>query len=41
VVVDDACGIVEPDAAQRSLDSLDYSLLSHRATAAEVAAAFG
>jgi len=41
VVVDDACGIVEPDAAQRSLDSLDYSLLSYRATAAEVAAAFG
>ena len=41
VVVDDACGIVEPDAAQRSLDSLDYSLLSYRATAAEVVAAFG
>ena len=40
VVVDDACGIVEPDAAQRSLDSLDYSLLSYRATAAEVVAGF-
>jgi len=40
VVVDDACGIVEPDAAQRSLDSLDYSLLSYRATTAEVVAAF-
>ena len=36
VVVDDACGIVEPDAAQRSLDSLDYSLMSYRATTAEV-----
>src|ERR687890_256377 len=36
VVVDDACGVVEPDAAQRSLDSLDYSLLSYRATTAEV-----
>jgi nicotinamidase-related amidase len=41
VVVDDACGIVELDAAQRSLDSLDYSLLSYRATTAEVVAAFG
>jgi len=41
VVVEDACGIVEPDAARRSLDSLDYSLLSYRATTAEVVAAFG
>jgi biuret amidohydrolase len=41
VVVDDACGIVEPDAAQRSLDSLDYSLMSYRATTADVVAAFG
>ncbi|HEX8520081.1 MAG TPA: cysteine hydrolase [Pseudonocardia sp.] len=40
VVVDDACGIVEPDAAKRSLDALDYSLLSHRATTDEVVAAF-
>ena len=40
LVVDDACGIVEPDAAQRSRDSLDYSLLSYRATTAEVVAAF-
>jgi nicotinamidase-related amidase len=39
VVVDDACGVVEPDAAQRSLDALDYSLLSYRATTAEVVAA--
>ena len=39
VVVDDACGIVEPDAAQRSLDSLDYSLMSYRATTAQVVAA--
>jgi biuret amidohydrolase len=41
VVVADACGIVEPDAAQRSLDSLDYSLMSYRATTAEIVAAFG
>ena len=41
VVVDDACGIVEQGAAQRSLDSLDYSLMSYRASAAEVVAAFG
>jgi biuret amidohydrolase len=41
VVVEDACGIVEPEAAQRSLDSLDYSLMSYRATTAEVVAAFG
>ena len=40
VVVEDACGIVEPDAAQRSLDALDYSLLSYRAPTAEVVAAF-
>ncbi|GAA4980941.1 cysteine hydrolase [Kineococcus glutinatus] len=39
VVVDDACGVVEPAAAQRSLDSLDYSLLSHRCSAAEAVAA--
>jgi biuret amidohydrolase len=39
VVVDDACGIVEPDAAARALASLDYSLLSYRASAAEVVAA--
>jgi len=41
VVVTDACGIVEPDAAQRSLDSLDYSLMSYRATTGEIVAAFG
>ncbi len=41
VVVDDACGIVEQAAAQRSLDSLDYSLMSYRASVAEVVAAFG
>jgi nicotinamidase-related amidase len=40
VVVDDACGIVDEDAARRSLVSLDYSLLSHRCTADEVVAAF-
>ena len=41
VVVDDACGVVDDDAAQRSLASLDYSLLSHRCTTAEVVAAIG
>jgi biuret amidohydrolase len=35
VVVEDACGVVEPDAAQRSLDSLDYSLMSYRCTTAQ------
>ena len=40
VVVDDACGVVDEDAARRSLASLDYSLLSHRCTADEVVAAF-
>jgi biuret amidohydrolase len=39
VVVDDACGIVEPEAADRAVASLDYSLMSYRATAAEVASA--
>jgi nicotinamidase-related amidase len=41
VVVDDACGIVEPEAADRAVASLDYSLMSYRATAAEVASALG
>ncbi|PRY48928.1 nicotinamidase-related amidase [Geodermatophilus tzadiensis] len=41
VVVEDACGVVDEDAARRSLAGLDYSLLSHRCTAAEVVAAFG
>ena len=36
VVVDDACGIVEPEAAARALANLDYSLLSYRASAEEV-----
>lgn len=40
VVVDDACGVVDADAAQRSLDSLDYSLMSYRAPTADVVAAF-
>jgi nicotinamidase-related amidase len=40
IVVEDACGVVEPDAAARSLASLDYSLMAYRGTAAEVAAAF-
>jgi nicotinamidase-related amidase len=36
VVVEDACGVVEPEAAERSLASLDYSLMSYRATTAQV-----
>jgi nicotinamidase-related amidase len=40
VVVDDACGVVEPGAAQRSLAALDYSLLTYRAPTADVVAAF-
>ncbi len=40
VVVDDACGIVDPEVAARSLASLDYSLMSYRASAADVVAAF-
>jgi biuret amidohydrolase len=39
VVVEDACGVVEPEAAERSLASLDYSLMSYRTTAADVLAA--
>ena len=39
VVVDDACGVVNAEAAQRSLASLDYTLMSYRSTAAEVTAA--
>lgn len=39
VVVEDACGVVERDAAERSLAALDYSLLSYRAATAEVVAA--
>ncbi len=37
VVVEDACAVVEPDAATRTLASLDYSLLTYRATAGAVA----
>jgi biuret amidohydrolase len=36
VVVTDACGVVEPEAAERSIASLDYSLLSYRASATEI-----
>ena len=36
VVVEDACGVVETEAAKRSLASLDYSLMSYRATTAEI-----
>ena len=36
VVVEDACGVVDGEAAQRSLASLDYSFMSYRATTAQV-----
>jgi nicotinamidase-related amidase len=39
VVVEDACGVVEPEAAQRSLASLDYTFMSYRARAADVVSA--
>lgn len=39
VIVDDACAVVEPAAAERAFASLDYSLLTYRASAAVVAAA--
>jgi nicotinamidase-related amidase len=40
VVVEDACGIVDPAAAERSLASLDYNLLSYRCSTQAVAEAF-
>jgi nicotinamidase-related amidase len=40
VVVQDACGVVEPDAAERALASLDYTFMCYRCGAAEVDAAF-
>lgn len=36
VVVEDACGVVEPEAAERSLASLDYTFMSYRAPTADV-----
>jgi biuret amidohydrolase len=39
VVVDDACGIVEREAAARAVASLDYTLLSYRTSAEELVAA--
>lgn len=39
VVVEDACAVVDPEAAGRSLASLDYSLLTYRAQASVVAEA--
>jgi biuret amidohydrolase len=40
VVVEDACGVVDSEAAERSLASLDYSLMSYRASTAQVVEAF-
>jgi nicotinamidase-related amidase len=39
IVVEDACGVVAPEAAERSLASLDYSLMSYRAPTDEIAQA--
>ncbi len=39
VVVDDACGVVDPEAAQRCLASLDYTLTSYRCSTTDVVAA--
>jgi nicotinamidase-related amidase len=36
VIVEDACGVVEREAAERTLASLDYSLMSYRATTPDV-----
>ena len=41
VVVEDACGVVDPAAAERSLSSLDYTFMSYRCTSAEAVAALG
>ena len=40
VVVEDACGIVDAAAAERSLASLDYSLLSYRCSTQALVEAF-
>ena len=40
VVVEDACGIVDPAAAERSLASLDYSLMSYRCSTQALVEAF-
>jgi nicotinamidase-related amidase len=39
VVVEDACGVVEPEAAERAVASLDYTLMCFRCPAAEAVAA--
>jgi biuret amidohydrolase len=36
VVVDDACGVVEPDAGERALAVLDYTLMCYRCSTAEL-----
>jgi nicotinamidase-related amidase len=41
VVVEDACGVVEPEAAARALASLDYSMLTYRCDTATAVAALG
>jgi len=40
VVVDDACGVVDTEAAERSLTGLDYSLLSYRSSSQDVVDTF-
>lgn len=36
VVVDDGCGVVEPDAGERARAVLDYSLMCYRCSTAEL-----
>jgi hypothetical protein len=36
VIVEDACAVVDRDAADRCLASLDYSLLTYRISTAEL-----
>lgn len=41
VVVEDACGVVDADAARRSLQALGYTFSCYRGTAVQVVATFG
>jgi nicotinamidase-related amidase len=39
VVVEDACGVVEPEAAERAVTSLDYTFMCYRSSTADAVAA--
>ena len=41
VVIEDACGVVDPEAAERSFASLDYSLLAYRCSTEALVDALG